>query len=145
MFARVPHRCNNAGPWIALVQGDRKRNLGRVGMIEKLSSGVLRVLTPLGPRYVRPSFLQRLYLLWLFRNFPLLSPQVLSRRQQQIIDGFCNQHGFISLNYQNGLVDAPVIGTLERRPPVDVRKPNAQEGTAETAPVRPMDELRQRS
>jgi hypothetical protein len=114
-------------------------------MIEKLSSGVLRVLTPLGPRYVRPSFLQRLYLLWLFRNFPLLSPQVLSRRQQQIIDGLCNQHGFISLGYQNGLVDAPVIGTLERRPPADVRKSDAREEIAESTPVRPMDELRQRS
>jgi len=114
-------------------------------MIEKLSSGVLRVLTPLGPRYVRPSFLQRLYLLWLFRNFPLLSPQVLSRRQQQIIDGFCNQHGFVSLSYKNGLVDAPVIGTLERRPAMDVKKSGAQEEVAETTPVRPMDELRQRS
>jgi hypothetical protein len=114
-------------------------------MIEKLSSGVLRVLTPLGPRYVRPSFLQRLYLLWLFRNFPLLSPQVLSQRQQRTIDGFCNQHGFVSLGYQNGLVDAPVIGTLERRPAVDIRKSDTQEQVAETSPVRPMDELRQRS
>jgi len=114
-------------------------------MIEKLSSGVLRVLTPLGPRYVRPSFLQRLYLLWLFRNFPLLSPLVLSARQQQMIDSMCNQHGFVSLSYQNGLVDAPVIGTLERRPAVEIRKSDPQEQVAESTPVRPMDELRQRS
>jgi hypothetical protein len=37
--------------------------------LEKLSWGVLRVLTPLGPRYVKPSLAQRFYLLWIFRNF----------------------------------------------------------------------------
>jgi len=34
--------------------------------MEKLAQGVLRVLTPLGPRYLNPSFAQRLYLLWIF-------------------------------------------------------------------------------
>ena len=47
-------------------------------MIDKLNDGVLRVLTPLGPRYIRPSFKQRLYLLWVFRNFQVLPMQVLS-------------------------------------------------------------------
>src|SRR2546430_4111018 len=37
--------------------------------LEKLSSGVLRVLTPLGPRYLKPSLAQKLYLLWLFFFF----------------------------------------------------------------------------
>jgi hypothetical protein len=40
--------------------------------IEKLSSGVLRVLTPLGPRYVKPTVLQRFYLVWMFRHFSRL-------------------------------------------------------------------------
>ena len=40
--------------------------------IERLLYGVLRVLTPLGPRYLGPSFLERAYLLWTFRNFTSL-------------------------------------------------------------------------
>jgi hypothetical protein len=40
--------------------------------IERLLDGVLRVLTPLGPRYLSPSFLERVYLLWTFRNFTSL-------------------------------------------------------------------------
>ena len=48
-------------------------------LIEKLAAGVVRVQTPIGPRYVMPSFLQRLYLLWVFRNFAILPHAVLSR------------------------------------------------------------------
>ena len=46
-------------------QGDNPPgSLARTGrdMIEKLSGGVLRMLTPLGPRYIKPTFYQRLYL-----------------------------------------------------------------------------------
>src|SRR5207237_1036313 len=39
---------------------------------EKLSAGVLRILTPLGPRYLKPSLSQRVYLLWVFRHFEKL-------------------------------------------------------------------------
>lgn len=88
--------------------------------IEKLSCGVLRVLTPLGPRYIEPTFWQRVYLLWIFRNFHTLPPQVLSRWQQQVIDGLCSEQRFTALPQLNMLEDAPVIGTLERRPPLAV-------------------------
>ncbi len=40
--------------------------------IDKLSAGVLRVLTPVGPRYIKPQFSQRIYLLWIFRHFEML-------------------------------------------------------------------------
>jgi hypothetical protein len=86
--------------------------------IEKLFLGVLRVLTPLGPRYVNPSLSQRFYLLWIFRNFQTLPVKVLSPRQQRHIDAICNRHGFVLLLEPNGLVDTPLIGTLEQRPPV---------------------------
>lgn len=85
-------------------------------MLEKLSFGVLRVLTPLGPRYLRPSVLQRIYLLWIFRNFQTLPVKVLSSRQQRRIEGMCNQNSFVSMGI--GVDDAPLIGTLEQRPPV---------------------------
>lgn len=96
--------------------------------LDKLFSGVLRVLTPLGPRYLRPSVLQRFYLLWVFRNFQTLPLKVLSSRQQRMIEAMCEQNRFVSMGI--GVDDAPLIGTLEQRPPVPSgpvsrRKPSA--------------------
>ena len=85
--------------------------------IEKLSIGVLRVLTPLGERYLNPSFAERLYLLWLFRNFETLPLKVLSAREQRRIDAMCAGHGFVSVRELNGMVNTPVLSTLEQRPP----------------------------
>jgi hypothetical protein len=118
---------------------------GRSRMIEKLFSGVLCMLTPLGPRYINPSLSQRIYLMWLFRNFPTLPPQVLSLRQQRLIDGLCHEHGFVSLTLQNGLVDAPVLGTLERRPALDVEDDSSDVNAVVSSAVRRLDGLRQRS
>jgi len=93
--------------------------------MEKLSLGVLRVLTPLGPRYLNPSFAQRLYLLWIFRNFETLPVKVLSPRQQRWINAMFARHGFVAVLEPNGLVDTPLLGTLEQRPPVaSQRRPN---------------------
>jgi len=93
--------------------------------MEKLSYGVLRVLTPLGPRYLNPSLPQRIYLLWIFRNFETLPVKVLTPRQQRRIDSMCARHGFVSVLEPNGLVDTPLLGTLEQRPPVaPPRRPN---------------------
>jgi len=95
--------------------------------LEKLSLGVLRVLTPLGPRYVNPSFVQRLYLLWIFRNFHTLPVKVLSPRQQKRIDGICTQHGFVSLVELHELSEPAILGTLEQRPPLgseSLRRPD---------------------
>jgi hypothetical protein len=112
-------------------------------MIEKLAAGVIQVQTPIGPRYVIPSFLQRVYLLWMFRNFAILPHAVLTRRQQRMIDRMCGEQRFASLPY--GIEDAAVIGTVEGRPPVGVdslppRRPVASE-TASALAV----EARQRS
>jgi hypothetical protein len=87
--------------------------------IEKLAGGVVRVQTAIGPRYVLPSsYLQRLYLMWMFRNFPILPHAVLSRRQQRLIDRMCAEQRFASMAYADGMDEAPVIGTVERRPAV---------------------------
>ena len=82
--------------------------------LEKLSFGILRVLTPMGPRYLRPTLLQRIYLLWIFRHFQMLPLQVLSIRQQKWIDALCAQHRFVSLGHS--AEDEPVLGTVEWRP-----------------------------
>ena len=90
--------------------------------MEKLSDGVLRVLTPFGPRYIKPSFLQRFYLAWIFRHFDRLPPPVLSRRQQMLIETLCTSQSFVSPLQNNGWEEAPIIGTVELRPPVLVQE-----------------------
>ena len=92
-------------------------------MWEKLADGVLRVVTPLGPRYINPSFLQRVYLVWMFRHFATLPHQVLRSRQQKLIDRLCTSHPFVSRRPHNGLEQVPIVGTVERRPFVLVDKP----------------------
>jgi hypothetical protein len=114
-------------------------------LIEKLAAGVVQVKTPIGPRYVMPSVLQRLYLVWMFRNFPILPHAVLSRRQQCMIDRMCSEQRFASMAYADGMNEAPVIGTIEHRPPVAAstlspRRP----AVSEESPVLPA-EVRQRS
>jgi hypothetical protein len=88
---------------------------------EKLSSGVLRVLTPLGPRYLNPSVAQRLYLIWVFRHFKTLPVKVLSSRQERMIEFMCANDQFVSLDM--AVDEAPVLGTLEQRPPVPAMAP----------------------
>jgi hypothetical protein len=94
-------------------------------MWEKLAGGVLRVVTPLGPRYINPSFLQRVYLVWIFRHFATLPHQVLRSRQQKMIDRLCTSY-FVSRRPHNGREQAPIVGTVERGPLVLVDKPPAR-------------------
>jgi hypothetical protein len=84
--------------------------------IEKLRLGVLRVITPMGPRYIRPEISQRVYLLWIFRHFEVLPLQVLSARQQKLIDALCSEHRLHPHPAPLLLADAPVLGTVEWRP-----------------------------
>ena len=89
-------------------------------LLDKMSAGVLRVLTPLGPRYIQPTFSQRLLLIWTFRHFEVLPLQVLSSWQQSLIDALCIQQKYVAVHpvSDDGLI--PVIGTVERRPPVEI-------------------------
>jgi hypothetical protein len=110
-------------------------------LIDKLAAGVVQVQTPIGPRYIMPSFLQRVYLLWVFRNFPILPHAVLSARQQRMIDRMCSEQVFASLPYVDGLNEAPIIGIIERRPPaasnpLPRRRTVASESAGMTAEVR---------
>jgi hypothetical protein len=82
--------------------------------IEKLADGVVAVDTPIGPRYVRPNFVQRAYLIWTFRNFFSLPHQVLRPWEQRLIDRLWSENTFVSLSAA-GAPDRPVIGRIERR------------------------------
>ena len=89
-------------------------------LIEKLSEGVLCILTPLGSRYLRPNFWERLRLVWIFRHFSRLPQQVLSSRQQRFIERLHESAAFVSGLRRNGLEEAPVLGTLEHRVPLPI-------------------------
>jgi hypothetical protein len=93
--------------------------------LERLSDGVLCVLTALGPRYIKPTFAQRVYLLWIFRNFKVLPFQVLTRRQRKLIEDLCVEQNFVPL-LQNGW-DLPILGTVERRPPIEMEPLSASQ------------------
>jgi hypothetical protein len=112
--------------------------VGQVMWIDKLADGVLQMDTPIGPRYIRLRFTQRAYLMWMFRHFPSLPQQVLSLREQRMVDRLCEENGFASMPGV-GTADAPVIGRIEKRLPVPVeifpmRKPVA--GSKSAVPER---------
>jgi hypothetical protein len=97
--------------------------------IEKLAHGVLELDTPIGPRYLQPSFSQRLRLLWTFRNFVSLPQQVLRTNERELVDRLCADNRFVSRSAP-GIQDRPVIGKIERRVPattdiLPTRKPAA--------------------
>lgn len=89
--------------------------------MEKLLAGVVRVVTPIGPRHIELSFFQRIYFLWIFRHFDTLPQQVLTSRQQRSIDNLLLQKRFVSL--PSTMSEVPVIGTLERIPVVHLEDP----------------------
>ncbi len=56
---------------------------------QKIRSGLVELRTNVGLLYVSPSFWERIYLLWTFRNFHRLPEQVLNRHQKQLIEKLC--------------------------------------------------------
>ncbi|HKC70651.1 MAG TPA: hypothetical protein VKB60_03465 [Terriglobales bacterium] len=96
--------------------------------ISKLRWGVLRLVTPVGPRYVRPAFWERVYLLWVFRNFSVLPQNVLSRRAHTLMENLCMRQHSESHGFLYAITDQPVIGTIERVPQFGLEESEA--GTA---------------
>ena len=81
----------------------------------RILHGVLRVITPGGTRFVETNFFERLYLLWTFRNFPLLPDAVLNRRQQRLLARLLVRRR--SVVGSDEIIDRPLIGTVERSEP----------------------------
>jgi hypothetical protein len=81
-------------------------------LMEKIRCGVLQVATDAGVRYVQPSFGERVQLLWTFRNFHVLSEEILTRHERHLVNQLCAEERLRRI--RNG--DQPpacVIGTLE--------------------------------
>jgi hypothetical protein len=79
--------------------------------IEKLSRGVLELETAIGPRFLNPSLVQRVRLMWTFRNFSSLPHQVLRSSELRLIDRLSNANRFVS----RAIEERPVIGKVEAR------------------------------
>jgi hypothetical protein len=110
--------------------------------IDKLADGVVRVVTPIGPRYIQLSFAQRAYFLWMFRHFDVLPQQVLSARQQRMVDRICVEKRFVSL--PSTIEETPIIGTLERIPAKGLPEGPAGNGRKTTSVGSLVADLRQR-
>jgi hypothetical protein len=111
--------------------------------IKKLVDGVVRIITPIGPRYIRLTLSQRAYFLWIFRHFDKLPQKVLTERQQRFVDQLCVEHRFISL--PSTMDEAPVIGTLERLPLVQLEEVRAKRPVASvTDATAPLADVQQR-
>ncbi len=93
--------------------------------MEKIRHGVLEVSTDQGVRYLRPGFLERVRLVWMFRNFHVLPQEVLTPHQRRLVDVMCseqrlarhrsslNGNGNLGRNGNTQPTDC-IIGTLER-------------------------------
>jgi hypothetical protein len=64
-------------------------------LLSKLESGFLLLQTQQGLVAVEPSFWQRVYLLWTFRNFRQLSLPLLNSRQTALINELFRQHAAV--------------------------------------------------
>ena len=97
--------------------------------ISNIRWGVLCLATPVGVRYVRPAFLERLYLMWLFRHFSVLPQKVMSGHAQALIENICaRQHTGPDGSFYS-ITDQPVIGTVERGFQVADQMPTAKAGS----------------
>jgi len=77
---------------------------------QKIRTGLVELRTHIGSVYVSPSFWERIYLLWTFRNFQSLPKQVLNSHQQHLIDKLCRA----AIVSRNGpIARARIIGAVE--------------------------------
>lgn len=80
-------------------------------LISKLRTGLLCLHTPHGVRYVRPSLLHRLQLLWVFRNFRMVPFNVLTQGQCELIESLRNAGPFVAMDRDNYGLE--LLGTIE--------------------------------
>jgi hypothetical protein len=106
-------------------------------LIDKICRGVLAVETDCGVRYVQPSLLERIRLLWAFRNFHLLPEEVLNRHERALIDALRRNGRVLANRNGHGDLSLRCIGTVERsvprpqpQPKSTVLKPPARVQTA---------------
>ena len=73
--------------------------------------GVLEVVTPSGTHYLSPTFTERLFLIWIFRNFRTLPLNVLNEAQRRKIEGMASVY-----RRAEPFRCDEIIGTIEAMP-----------------------------
>jgi hypothetical protein len=86
-------------------------------LIEKIRRGVLQVTSETGTHYVEPSLLEKLLLLWTFRNFRVLPEEVLTDHERQFIGQLCERSRMQKTELGDHADPDRVIGTVDRVPP----------------------------
>ncbi|MBI2677441.1 MAG: hypothetical protein HYX28_01525 [Candidatus Koribacter versatilis] len=87
-------------------------------LMEKIRHGVLQVATDHGARFVAPSLVERLRLMWMFRNFKLLPQEVLSQHEQALVRHLCERQ----LEKRQDVSPDAVIGIVEQQPTFPPKK-----------------------
>jgi len=126
---------------------------GRFVLLNKLESGFLLFQTQQGFVAVEPSFWQRVYLLWTFRNFRQLSLPLLNSRQTALINDLFRQHAaVVSHEYEPSLeigvvenfvppaieIGATLAATTDASPAVRAKLPEQTAGQYVAPPVIPI-------
>ena len=124
---------------------------GRFVLLNKLESGFLLFQTQQGLVAVEPSFWQRVYLLWTFRNFRQLSLPLLNPRQTALINDLFRQHAAVaSHEYEPSLeigvvqdfvppgTGAGLAARTDGSPAVDVKLPEQTAGEYVAPPIIPI-------
>jgi periplasmic protein TonB len=86
---------------------------------EMIRTGIVELRSSAGSFYARPSFWERLYLVWTFRNFHALPKEVLNPRQQRLAEKLC--HG-VDFTLRGPIIRFPIIGVIENAAPVPIAK-----------------------
>ena len=86
-------------------------------LMEKVRHGVLQVSTAHGPRFVDPSLVERIRLLWMFRNFKLLPPEVLNEQERAMVHHLCERQ-----QRRNDVNPDLVIGIVEQQDSLPPKK-----------------------
>lgn len=84
--------------------------------IEKIRRGVLQVTTDAGLLYVQPSLLEKIQLLWTFRNFRVLPEEVLTQHERQFIGQLCSKTRLQKPERNDFAEMSCVIGTVDLTP-----------------------------
>ncbi len=126
---------------------------GRFVLLNKLESGFLLFQTQQGFVAVEPSFWQRVYLLWTFRNFRQLSLPLLNPRQITLINDLFRQHAaVVSHEYEPSLeigvvedfvppaieIAATLAANLDASPAVKAKLTEQTAGQSVAPPVIPI-------
>ena len=119
-------------------------------LLNKLESGFLLLKTQQGLVVVEPSFWQRVYLLWTFRNFRQLSLPLLNPRQIALINNLFRQHApVVSSEYEPSLeigvvenfvppaikIEATPAMIIDASPAVKANLPEQTAGQYDASPV----------